>query len=310
MSLRRAEALHQYCVKAAEELAGSDGFVQLRALAERFKTPVIFRPLLVEAMLASLATGEDANASTPTAWRVLVDSERFRITQQQFDAETSISPLPERVRNTVAHEILHSLSFRQTESGVDFRMVRKKGEANDEFLGRVERETEKLSPLLLVPRKLLMGIANAAKFEIDDVEAMRAACTVSREVLVNRLRLLGDYDPDNLRHRSSLVNTALGIGEWIDGRTAQLLGWPLFSNFENSRNPRFVDELIQGRSVLSHKATDDPFFVLNGGTATSSEFDGHVEGERLDYLRMRVRMSVEGCCRRRVGRFLFLIKKL
>ncbi|MEI8282404.1 MAG: hypothetical protein WCG75_08365 [Armatimonadota bacterium] len=308
--MHRAVDLHQYCVKAAEELAGSDGFVPLRGLSERFKTPVVFRPLLVEAMLASITETESSRALAPTAWRVLVDSERFPITQQQFNSETSISPLPERVRNTVAHEILHSLSFRQTESGVDFRMAPKKGEEDAAFLARVERETEKLSPLLLIPQKVLNKVANNTNFGIEDISAIHSACSVSRGVLVNRLRLLADYDPNNLRYHSSLVNTAVGIGEWIDQKSAQFLEWPLFANFDKNRNPPFISELLRGHSVLSTTVIQDPSFILNGGTQGCCEFDGHHEGERLAYLRMRVRLTVEDCCKKRAGRFLFLLKKI
>lgn len=64
----------------------------------------------------------------------------------------------------------------------------------------------------------------------------------------------------------------------------------------------------RNRSII--RISDDSQFVLNGGKAHFTEFNDHHDSERLDYLKMRVRLTVEDCGEKRQGRFLFMATKL
>ena len=131
----------------ANKTSGLDGFVQMRALADGFGVGIEVRPLLVEATLASSTQGADDEPS----WTVLIDSERFAATSEMINQESPNAPLPARLRTTIAHELLHSTSFRKGANGFELDIPRRKGESKSDHLLRGERETEKLSPLLLIP---------------------------------------------------------------------------------------------------------------------------------------------------------------
>lgn len=299
--------LEELCGNVCEGVAEPNGFVAVRKLAEHFAIPVIFRPLLVEAMIGTIET--KVNCETKSKLVVLIDQEAFGSNQQSFDRECPANPLPERLRNTLAHELLHSLSFRSTESSQELLLNRRKRERHDDFLRRVENETERLSPLLLVPGRILNRISEVANFVAADLEMFRELCCVSRDVFINRIGLLSSFDPERLRYTSSFRNTVIGVGEWIDSRTARFLTWPLFLNFDNGIVPSFVEELQSSRSVLASNVVDDSDFVLNGGTRLTAVFRGHRDAEPLEYKRMDVSLSVGENAKTKKGRFLFVARK-
>jgi hypothetical protein len=306
----RKEELIVFCVKEAEKLARPDGFIPVSGIAGRFQAEVIVRPLLVEAMLGSLTPEALDRGESKPRWVVLIDSERFQVTAADISNESSARPLPARLRNTIAHEVIHSLSFRAGEFGFTFLNSRKRGEKGDAFIERVERETEELSPLLLIPQSMIAALSRRPKLNIEDLCVLRSQCGVSREVLINRLRLLSKYDPTDIRYGTCLENIAVGCGEWIDQSEARLAGWPLYFNFDRGWIPNVVTTIRHNRGTLAAETTADSSFWLNGGPSCTAEFEDRESGYRPSYSRMKIRLSVEQTDRRAGTGFLFLISKV
>ena len=308
--MTRKKELIAFCVEEAEKLAQPDGFVPVSAIARRFRAEVTARPLLVEAMLGSITPEAlDGNGSSPR-WIVLIDSERFQVTAEDILNESSARPLPVRLRNTIAHEVVHSLSFRTGEFGFSFLSSRKKSEKIHAFIQRVEKETEELSPLLLVPQSAIVTLCRQPELNIEDLCALRSQCGISREVLINRLCLLSKHDPEDIRYGTYLGNIAVGCGEWIDESAARLAGWPLYFNFDRGWIPNVVTLIRQKRGMLAAETTTDPSFWLNGGDSCTAEFEDSELPYQPSYSRMKIRFSVERTDRCAEMRFLFLISKV
>jgi hypothetical protein len=294
----------------AEKLAQPDGFVSVNAIARRFQAQIIVRPLLVEAMLCSLTSAASAGQGSSPQWVVLIDSERFPVTAEDIRDESSSRPLPVRLRNTVAHEIVHSLSFRHGEFGFTFLRSRKKGEERNAFIQRVEKETEELSPLLLVPQSIIAAQCREPELSIENLCALRSQCGISRDVLINRLRLLSEHDPEHIRYGTCLDNIAVGRGEWINESEARLAGWPLYSQFDRGLIPNVVTAIRQKQGMPAAETTDDSSFWLNGGGSCTAEFEDAESRYWPSYSRMKIRFNVEQTHRRAGTGFLFLIRKI
>lgn len=275
----------------------------MRALADGFGVRIEVRPLLVEATLASSTQEADDEPS----WVVLIDSDRFAVTRETINQESQNAPLPARLRTTIAHELLHSMSFRKGVNGFELNIPRRKGESKSDYLIRVERETEKLSPLLLIPDQAIVSLAAKAKLTLEDFLELRKRCVVSREVLINRFSLL--ERGDSLLHRTGLENIAIGVLARRDDKTFHLMPWPLFSNFDGNRLPWFLSALAKRQPIEASRVVRDPGFVLNGGDEFEIEFSGHHDREVFDYMKMRVRFSIEIANPSKVSSCLFFVRK-
>jgi hypothetical protein len=305
MAEARRSQIIRNCVRLADDLSDQNGFLPVRSLAEHFSIGVIFRPLLVEAMLASVPASDKVGPQ----WLVLVDTDRFATGQVEYEKESAERTLPSRLRNTIAHEILHSLSFRATESDFQFRMAKRSGENHESFVKRIERETEDLSPLLLIPEKRLLRLAHGSKIELQDILDLQHQCAATRDVLVNRFRIWKRDDVNGNLFGGAVENIGLGIGFWQAGN-AFLSGFPVFVNFRNNYLPHLFTQLLSKKQIEVKEITADPDFILNGGRSACVEMSGHRQEEVLDYLKMQIRLSVEPGAASRRGRFLFLVEKI
>jgi hypothetical protein len=306
----RKKELIVFCVEEAEKLAQSDGFVSVNAIARRFQAQIIVRPLLVEAMLCSFTPAALTAQGSSPQWVVLIDSERFPVTAEDIRDESSARPLSVRLRNTVAHEIVHSLSFRGGEFGFTFLGSRGKGEEMNSFIQRIENQTEELSPLLLIPQSIIAAQCQEPELSMKNLCALRSLCGISRVVLINRLRLLAQHDPEGIRYGTCLENIALGRGEWINDSEARLADWPLYSNFDRGLIPNVVTAIRQNRGMPAAEVTEDASFWLRGGDSSTAEFEDSQLPYQPGYPRMKIRFSVEQTDRRAGTRFLFLIRKI
>jgi IrrE N-terminal-like domain len=306
----RKQVLAKFCVEEVEKLAHEDGFVPIRALAKRFRAKIILRPLLVEAMLAShhgpVETDEPIRNSE---WLVLLDNEQYPFTNQDIEREGSSRPLTARLRNTVAHELAHSLIFRAEEFGFNIQLTPKKREDRKSFLKRIEREAEQLSPLMLIPQSRIATLSRRPSLELSDLENLADQCGASREVLINRLGLLSTFDPETIHLNSGLRNVAVGLGEWINRSEASLNTWPLFINFDDGRLPEFLSKLRNHELPLRDVTVDGDFWP-NGGSSSTTAFEVNDSPDQPHYMRMRVRMTVEQTDRKANSRFLFLVNKI
>ena len=267
---------------------------------------IAIRPLLVEAMIASRKPDNQTTGSR-SEWLVLLDQERFPITQQHLAEECSVCTLSPRLRNTIAHELTHSLSFRANEFGFELLTKIRAGESEEEFVDRLEKETESLSPLLLIPYSgLVKTISTSNGSLLNALLALRERSAVSTEVLIARLRLLAKWDREGLILHPTLRDVAVGCGEWTSKSSARIYGWPLFVNFNKGHVPELVFRVQRDAFTEPQTLSSAPDFFLNGGKQFKVPLDLRAEEQSL-YLRGELSISVEAVERKKGARFLYVI---
>lgn len=287
-----ARQLDQLCIKIGNEVADDVGFVPIRELLRRFQVQLIVRPLLVEGMLATVdSVGDTARSSQ---WAVLIDSEMHTVTDESIRSECTERPMHVRARNTIAHELAHSLAFRASEFGITTATFgRVKGSAD--LVKVIERETERLSPLLLVTEKALGQFASLRLSSVSaaTVTSLRERLGVSREVLVSRLQMLRSNDDSGLLERPNFRNLAVAIADWTDDG-AVLRSWPLFINFDRNVVPDFLLQILRQERTRAHDLAIDPSSSLRDGPGNQVTFecDGRSRGA-LTPERMTVSIDVE-----------------
>lgn len=252
-SERHLATLAARCNQIARKCAGPDGFVPLRDLLSHFGARLIIRPLLVEAMLASSQKRIDAaNVETSNEWLLLVDSETYPITEDDFVREARGAALHPRLRNTVAHELAHSLAFRAADFGIEFVSSRREvGSPGTNAVRKIEQDTEKLSPLLLIPESEFEKVFPTASdyLGFSELFDLASTCGVSAAVMVNRLDLLTLLGIPRMLMRRSARNVLVCVGEWTSDHDLTLRHWPMFSQFDGGNVPKFVFDLQRRRDV-------------------------------------------------------------
>lgn len=303
LSPEELSAFARGCIELANTVADEHGFVPIRDLLKRFRARLIIRPLLVEGMLAPLP-GEDG-------WAVLVDSETYAVTESDVAQEYTDAPLPSRLRFTVAHELAHSLAFRPSEFGIRLRSTVNTEDSKKAVVAAIERVTDRLAPLLLVPEnKLTSFCRSVSQPSVRDFAEFRRRAGVSREVLINRLRLLSNANTAALRDLCALNNVAICLGEWLDSRVAALRSWPVFFNFERNIVPEFLLKLLHqdrllvravfDREILAPRGVQHQDIQLTVAAGTASVPDAE---------QMSVRCSLEAISPEAGSKFLVFVRK-
>jgi hypothetical protein len=300
-----ARQLEQLCIQIGDRAADEFGFVPIRELLNRFQVELIVRPLLVEGMLATIAdVGDEARASR---WAVLIDSDMHNLREDDIRTETSESPLQSRARNTIAHELAHSIALRPSQFGLN--LTSKGGKAAADLVRAIERETERLSPFLLVTEKALRRFQSSTPglLSLSALIALRRRLGVSREVFVSRLQMLRMNDQRGILEHTSFRNVAICVVEWND-TAAVIRKWPLFTNFDRNAIPDFLDRVrMQERSRAIDLEIPNQSALCGGPeSAIAFECDVRVGGAtRLE--RMNIVLEVESG---RVGQnSLLLVRK-
>lgn len=292
--------LGEACTDIAEATADSNGYVTTKALLDAFEAEIIFRPLLVEAMLASRGS----------KWVLLLDSEKSGITVQHIENESGAQRLPARVRNTIAHELVHGLCFSRTAVGPRWRSALGT-EINDaRSVKSAEKAVERLSPLVLIPKSKLTQTLQLihGPLGIDDLLALRAQFGVSRELLVNRLRLLfGESKTTSPYGIDAITDIGVGIGEWSLAGRRRLCPWPLFLNFERNVVPAGFRQLIEvGPQDMTDFAPtlELEAETLTGTTSTDAGITSSVMSERM---RISIQVERTPCIAGR--KFMFVVNR-
>lgn len=308
MSSSVVRQLEEACIRIGNDVADDDGFSPIRNLLGRFQTSLISRPLLVEGMLATVEESSDAGVAS--RWAVLVDDEQYKITEASLREECSRRPLPSRIRNTIAHELVHSLAFRPTAFGLRLIARANEKESAAQLVEVIERETERLSPLLLCSEKALKRLLSSSQADIS-VDDLVVACReygISRYVLINRLRLLRSTDRDGLLEHKRLQNVAIGLVEWKGG-IALMRSWPLFMKFERNVVPQFLLEAMeQDRTDVRALGLPETSLLCGGDQpSVTFECEGKVKFATKGQS-MTVRCAVER--RAATGDCLFVVSSL
>jgi hypothetical protein len=308
MGVTPSEHLAKICTQIGNLCADTNGFVSVRSLLERFQTELITRPLLVEAMIASMPSAQNDGSR----WTILVDSERYPISQLEIEQESFSQTLPVRFRFTVAHELAHSVSFRPTEFGMHGRYAKGQGASRRKIVEAVEQETDRVASLLLLPdasvRKYLAG---RQPLDAPDLKVICDNFGVSRHALINRLALLlRATDPSETRETEALANVGIGLGEWDNQGRARLRKWPLFVNFHNQIVPTLFTQLARQDYLAVDSLIADKSFALCGGINSWVELtcEAGLPGLKADE-KMDVRITAEKSSKRPGSRFLFALSK-
>lgn len=296
MSDKALKRLLDVAAGLSERAADETGFVALASLARIVQADVRFRPLLVEGIAAQ-------PKSRDGRWLILIDNETHRVTEEMLAQESAAHPLGSRVRNTVAHELAHALGPRYEEA------VGKSDRSREEIVAVLEKETEQLSPALLVPRRAVEALLKARREPLDIAElvAARNRWGVSPKVFVKRFDLILQEEESPLRHHPRLDNVIIGAGEWLGVDRVELLPMP----FKGHRGliPEFASFLRSRRKISVAEFFPSPDFYLNGGSDASSTAQvwlGTAGSPRSE--RASVEIVVETGSRRAGETFLWLAR--
>jgi hypothetical protein len=299
----------EVCNTIGNQATDDAGFVPVRNLLSRFNADIRIRPLLVEGMLAS--TRRRDGERQDNRWVVLIDSEKYPYTQTDVDNERSSRPLPHRMRNTIAHELVHALAFRSSEFGVRLNAKIDTKQSLREFVDAVEEKTEQLSPLLLWSEKGLGLYLRGRKdtLSLPDLLHVVEHLGISRYVLINRLLLIRPAsDSNGFLFAPALRNLAVGIGIW-DRNGAALKGWPIFWNFDPGNVPSFLWKLSGRDSVPANELFVDAEFGMLGGTRNSTEFETSAGTKAAPTAtKSRIQVTIEEGLRRPAEEFLYVVR--
>lgn len=303
------EAFENVCSRIANEAAHENGFIAVKDLLGKFQATLSIRPLLVEGMIAT--TNETLPQSDAgTSWIVLIDSDTSGIDEHDVQRENVEHPLPKRVRNTIAHELAHTLAFQHRYLGIQLA-VKSKTLSQHALVTSIERETERLSPFLLVSekgiRKYLANKQHAVS--AHDVRMAMTSLGVSREVLISRLKSVKLADAGGLRLASGLRNLCIGIGQWTAETGPVLKKWPLFVNFDKNIVPTFLIELHRRDNLPLNQIHDG--WQLAAQTNNSFEFisDAGV-GSSPKSTKMKVQLTLEKTSSKLGQAFIFTASKV
>jgi hypothetical protein len=297
------------CNAIGSECADDVGFVPIRSLLSRFQAELIVRPLLVEAMIANVSASE----SRSNRWAILVDSERYSVSMDELAGECLGHPLPGRFRFTIAHELAHSLAFRPTEFGIQPLFRQDTGAARRDLVKAIEGETDRISPLLLLPDRTLSKLLSKwnQPLTANELLSISRDFGISRSALINRLMLLlRRTEQTGLREVPALTNVAIGIGEWTNQGTAVLRKWPLFINFRNGIVPSMLIKLSNQDRLPANSLIQNSGFAPCGGSESTADFtcDAGLAGLVPDE-RMRIRCTVESTTKRPGSPCVFVMSK-
>ncbi len=293
------------CAQIANSSVDEHGFVPVKRLLERFNARLFIRPLLVEGMLAPLPTDE--------GWAVLVDSETYGVKDSDVTQERADRPLQERLRFTIAHELIHSIAFRPSEFGIRLRDGINTDDAKGRVVAALEGLTDRLTPLLLVAEGPLVAFCKAVKVpSASHLAELRRNIGVSRMVLINRLRMLLYSHVGGAMDLDAVKNVGICMGEWGgDGRTAVLRSWPVLVNFDRNIVPEFLLKLLHQDRLPAETTFPDRAFVLCGGQRRDVELTVAAGTPNVPNAeRMSLECTVEAVSPRAGSTFLILVRKL
>lgn len=234
--------LIECCFKIADSTADRHGFVSIRNLSSACNCQVIARPLLVEAAITK-------NLLSPETWAILINSEIHEFSDEDFEYESSISPLRARTRNTLAHEITHAVACDLF--GMDFA-----GSGNhSERLKFIEQEIEKSSPFLLLPKSFMISRLRQIRNTDESLQRfsrIHEFFGVSKEAFLQAINTLRKYNLRDFLLCESLLEAMWGIVEFRSKKLFTTSSRLTFDNHsKTSRHP--ASKLIQEQNSARWK---------------------------------------------------------
>ena len=308
-ALRRHSDIVEKCYKAARMAMDADGYVAMPKLVGLLDAEVVFRPLLVEAIIAKK---NDLNKPGPH-WKILLNEDTFSQDKEIYPSENGSNRLSVRIRNTIAHELIHTFQFKVEDSCITLGEVSRSVSRSDAIIRRVEKEAHELTSLLLLPLEVLKQELTA----ITEVSAIRSYLKVyekfgvSRAIFIQALNNLRKDTGSKILEHTALSDVMFGIGSWDNSQEPYFEQWPTFENFSGNSLPDFTfDEASSSQSRFTiPQLTKES--VLNGGKLSNFQFTTY-EGSRNTprYRNIEYVLSVE---ERKAGLgvpFLFMLRRV
>jgi hypothetical protein len=310
MSVRkqeRIENLFQDCINLANDVASPTGFVPVRKLVERLNAEVIFRSLLVEAMITVNSSPSEGCAD----WKILLDIDRFKRDSEIYPVESDDCKMSNRCRNTIAHELLHTFAFKQENNKFVPRLYEWQQQSGTKTVNYLEKEAENLSSVLLIPSESIFEFLNRNRHQLEFIHLLEwyRGYGVSREIFINRIKFLRNHMFDHALGYGCLKNIMIGIGQWSSSGEAQLNTWPVFANFEKNFAPQFLIESKRNRE-RSMKVTLPPEqFTQSLRDNSCATFSGFIGTEKFpESTRCKFTVEIEEVEKKPLTKFLFLMK--
>lgn len=309
MSPSALTQIARVCVDISNEVSDEHGFVSMRKLLARFHARLIIQPLLVEGMLASVQS-DYKSMSDAAEWAVLIDSETYPVDMRDIENENLARPLATRLRNTIAHELVHSLAFRSSEFGLRLNVESKRKLGVEELVKEIEKETERFSPLLLLSERALAQLLTNKQgpIAIEEICEFRRKFAISRYVFINRLNLLRAIDENALLSKKTSRNIAIGLAEWCERGKSVIRKWPLYFNYDNGIVPAFLLEAMQKDYLPIEATVSDSDFIMCGGARNSVKLvvDAGTTAAPRE-RRLNCEISAESGIRKIGSQFLFVV---
>lgn len=299
MNQRDLKKIISVGIGISNRIAVGEGFVRIADLLSALDVEIQFRPLLVEGVIAK---PKDA---TGGRWLILIDSEIHGDLTKEISNESSSHPLNIRVRNTIAHELVHVLSFRVADMGLEEKL------SNEDLVKEIEDQTEQLSAILLVPQSAFEKALDLLPDGLTP-EELGKACkrwAISAPILVRRFELLPQIDDYRLRYHTALKDVAIGVGDWVNANTPKLNPAWLYSNFSEV-SPEFVIKLRNKEDFSVTDLFQADSFSLNGGNQSSTKAEipgGTFANPNFEKFQMRFSVGMTDTKR---ARFLWTAKKI
>ncbi len=256
------------CWALADSAAGSDGFVALRDLSKVTGCGVVSRPLLAEAVITRTREAMDS-------WVVLVNSEIHRFTDEDWELESAVSSLAIRTRNTIAHEIAHSVAVDLC--GVD--LVESGTLA--ERLEEIEALVETVSPLLLISKSKLENSLSAIRTTssaLSSLVRLRGCMGVSSDIFLQALRTYSKFNRCKFVTFDALLNSAFGVLHTRGKRRFSIRSSGVFANYHS------VAGCLEYRTIARSRETSweiEEIVESDGSLTCRARSNAFLDGEML-----------------------------
>lgn len=233
-----AKILSLECARIAESVADRNGFVTLRALAQKCGCQIVVRPLLVEAGITKRLDGD-------LDWIVLLNNEIHPISDEQLEYESHLYPIGARTRNTIAHEIAHAVAIKKF--GIDFTTA----DSHAEKLAEIETAIEKASPLLLISKNNLLARLKSVRTGSEALAELARSAKyfgTSKNTLFIAFSHLSRYNRADFLATPSVTSASWGIAERKGNKIFTRSNW-LVSNCHGPTSSPFLKPLLNGKLI-------------------------------------------------------------
>ncbi|WP_309387049.1 hypothetical protein [Cerasicoccus frondis] len=263
----RDTIVHKF-IAAGNSCADSYGYVTANSLLNKFNAEIMIRPLLVEGMLMSAKNEHgETDGSKKNPWLILIDEESFKTNEEAIIAESSNKPLDKDLRETIAHEVGHILSFDRHHGKLKEKPNRSSARQSDR-IEKYEAETDDLYPYFLLSENKLEAYFSDRNNppSLTEIIGLVNFSAVTNKTFIHRLKLMNKTPKSDCLNYKGCINFAVGLCSQGEDGTAEFDSNEVFYSFKNNILPQSIESLI--------KSNDTKSLVKEFSKKTINEKDG------------------------------------